>query len=222
MKKFIAILLIYFVTTLNTTAADFSELPYKNISPKSRIYYDEATGHWATKSDKLNLYYTKVNIGEDIYKYINSDETLSFTTECEYEFIYNGSLIGFSNKDLKFYYISLDDNTVLKTELSADEVSDIFKNFQIIPISKFSKNTNAYKLNKTFSKLNVIVINDTDCCFDDYYFSSGNAKFKEFPIRGAVQILSTGMIQFSKNSTTDDSDDKPAHPWFVLLIRNSK
>lgn len=222
MKKFIAIFFIYLITTLNTTAADFTGLPYKNINPKSRIYYDEATGLWTTKSDKSYLYYTKVKVGEDMYEYINSDGTLSFSTECEYEFIYNGSLIGFSNKDMKFYYITYADNSALKTELSSDEVSNIFKGFHVIPISKFSKNTNAYKLNKSSSKLNVMIINDTDKCFDNYNFSSENVKFKELPIKGAIQVLSTGMIQFSKNSHTGDSHDTSSHPWFVLLIRSSK
>ena len=66
---------------------------------------------------------------------------------------------------------------------------------------------------KDFKK-KIIIFNDTDMSFYNYAYSSNNAKYKTYELRGFLKITHKGMIQFSKVGEISKTS-----AWFVLLIR---
>lgn len=213
MKKFF-ISLIFFMFMLNVSAESLPNLKYKNIENNHKIYYDEQTGTWSKISDKKSQnYYIKTKGFGDFYDYLDADKKFVFSTDCEYEFLYKGSLIGYSNKDMKFYDLTFADNKLSKTEIPQDMLETIFPEYKIIAMSDFSPKTNSLKIKKHSGNLKIILLNDTDYSFDNYSFSSGNAKFEKYSLRGFLSVTKPGMIQFSNQKESDNN------LWYMILVR---
>ena len=78
-------------------------IPYKNIKEEDKIKLNNDV--WTNKISRRDSdYFVKiVSDGTGSYsEFYNSDGTFAFTTGCQYEFLYKGDLIGYSNQDLKF------------------------------------------------------------------------------------------------------------------------
>ena len=209
MKKIVLTLLaLSFV--LCASASEYSGLPYKNIKDKSKVSVSQDGMSWTTKfNKKKDLYYVKK--GSEFYL---RDGSPAFSTGCSYMFLTDDNLIGYSIADLKFYEFFFQNGQIAKRELSTKEVQSAFKKYKIVKISDFSQSTNSLKVKKGLGKLKLIVINDTDKDFTSYAFTSGNAKFVQYPATGILKIKKSGMIQLSKNGeNTKDC------PWFILLIK---
>lgn len=207
MKKFLLTLLVFGIC-LSVSASELKNIKYKNLKENSKI---TSVGNSWTKSvnKKSGNYY--ILRSSDFY---NTDETVAYTTDCDYLFINKGRLFGYSNSDLKFYEFIATDGLISKTELSEDEVQALFKKYRIIKVSDFTTTTNSIKIKKKVGKLNLIVLNDTDRLFNNYSFTTGNSKLKKYPLNGMVSISKKGMLLFSKfGENTKDS------PWFVILVR---
>ncbi len=214
MKKILTSFLIMFCTVIFAKASDMPDLKYKNIDIKDKITYDIETNTWAKNTDKKNLnYFMKVKGFGDFYDYLDSEQNFAFTTNCEYELIHNNTLIGYSNRDMKFYEILYDNKTVGKRALTKEEVGAILPEYKIISLSDFSPKTNSLKIKKNFSAMKVFLFNDTEDTFDGYTFTSGNSKFEQYDLRGFLTVYKPGMVQFS---SPDGQNDKR---WYVLLIR---
>ncbi len=200
---------------LSVGAEDLQSIPYKNIKEETKLKVFEDT--WTSKVErKDNDYFIKfISDGTGSYsEFYNSDGSFAFNTGCQYEFIYKGDLIGYSNQDLKFYDFTLADGELTRRELSLEEVQTLFPDYKIIKISEFSPNTNSLKIKKEKLNFKIIVLNDTDRNFYHYSFSSGNAKFKTYPLAGFIDVKKKGMIQFSHFGENTDN-----FPWYILLIR---
>ncbi len=215
MKKIFLSLLIFYGLTLASGAADFESIQYKNIKEEDKIKI--VNDIWTDDvKRKDNDYFVKITSdGSGGYsEFYNSDGTFAFTTGCQYEFIKNGDLIGYSNQDLKFYDYTYADDQLSRRELSEEEIQTLFPDFQIIKISEFSPNTNSLKIKKDKHNLKIILLNDTDRNFYHYGYTTGNSKIKKYPLAGFLKIKKRGMIQFSHFG-----DNTKANPWFVLLVR---
>lgn len=212
MKKIFICFCVFFVSSLNVSANNIPNLGYKNIKNKETISYNQETGVWGKKS-KQNINYTKVKGFGTFYDYLDSNKNYSFSTNCEYEFIYKGRLIGYSNDNMKFYDFTFINGNFEKYELNKDEVEQMLPDYKIITFSDFSKKTNSLKIKKEFGSLKLLLLNDTDKIFDNYSFTTGNAKFLEYSLRGFLEVTKSGMIQFSDNNKNNDK------PWFIILVR---
>ena len=137
-----------------------------------------------------------------------------FSTATEYEFINKGRLIGYSNEDLKFYEFIFQEGLLTQREMTEGEIQELFPKYRIIEISEFSRATNCLKLKKNRGKLKLILLNDTDGYFYNYVFTTNNAKYEKYTLRGFLNITQKGLIHFSY-----DGKDVENTPWFVLLIR---
>ena len=209
MKKFLLVLVLL-SSVLSVSAANISDLPYKSIKDKTDISVSDNGQIWSTKFSKKNSsYYIK---NGDVFCF--PDGTPAFSINSPYMFLLDNRLIGYSNSDLKFYEYSLIDGQPEKRELSIDEVKIAFNKYKIIKISDFNENTNSLKIKKKRGCLKLIILNDTENLFEDYKFSSGNAKFETYPAAGFINVKKAGMIQLSR-----DVEDSKDYPWFVLLIR---
>ena len=214
MKKIILSFCLCLAFILTAHANNFPDTKHKNIGNKEKISYDSVTDTWSKKIDKKSgNYYIKTKGFGDFYDYNDSNGNFAFTTDCEYEFISNNNLIGYSNKDMKFYYITYINGGIAKRELSTEEVKKLFPEYTVITLSQFSQNTYSYKIKKHFGDLKILLLNDSDKTYDNYKFSSGNAKYEQYSLRGFLSVSKQGMIQFSGKETTKDN------PMYVLLVR---
>lgn len=212
MKKLLVSLVILATATLSVNAAD---IQYKNLKEKSKISYNSELDKWSLKKNGDDYYVKTISVGSGSYsEFLNPDESFAFSTDCNYEFIYKGDLIGYSNQDLKFYDFAIINGELTKRELTQDEVQSLFPDYKIIKISEFSPNTNSLKLKKQGHPQKTIILNDTDKTFYHYSFTSGNSKFQTYPLAGFIDISKKGMIQFSHFG-----DNTKDNPWFILLVR---
>lgn len=211
----IVLLFISICFCLSANATELLNLDYKDLKTGSKIQYINA--QWVDKVDKKSKdYFVKKNSGGvfNYSEFYSADDNFMFSTGTQYEFIHKGSLIGYSNSDLKFYEFEMKDNLLSQRELDFEEVQNLFPKFKIIRISDFSSNTNSIKVKKQRGVLNIILYNDTDRYFDNYSFTTNNAKFDNYQLKGFLRINKKGMIQFSKFAESTKN-----YPWFVILVR---
>ena len=214
MKRFLICLMIIFGTSGLVYASNFPDMKYKNINVKDRITYDINSNTWSKYKNKKNTdYFTKIQGFGDFYDYVDSEQNFAFTTNCEYELIHNDTLIGYSNRDMKFYEILYDNNGTGKRALTKEEVQAILPDYKVISLSDFSPKTNSLKIKKNMGALKMFLFNDTDNTFDGFIFTSGNSKFEQYDLRGFITVYKPGMIQFSRLGEQNDKN------WYVLLIR---
>ncbi len=195
--------------------ANMPNMKYKNIPNKQKIGYNTEKDEWTYNIKKSDIYFIKTKGFGDFYDYLDGDKNFAFSTDCEYEFILNGKFIGYSGKDLKFYEFYYRDGVLTKESLLPDIVSKMFSDYKIIKLSSFSKNTNSIKIKKHLSDLNIILLNDSendDITYENYIFTSGNAKFKTYDVNGFLTVLNSGMIQFSRKNDTPEN-------WYIILVR---
>ena len=213
MNKVLAFLLLFFCLSVN--ASEVQEIDYKDLNDGAKIRFEN--GIWSEKVNKKSPdYFVKKSSGGvfDYSEFYSPDDRFMFSTGTQYEFIYKGSLIGYSNSDLKLYEFNLDDKILNQRELELEEVEAIFPKVKLIKISDFSTETNSIKIKKRGRNYNVLLYNDTDRYFNNYAFTSNNAKYKHYPIKGMLEIKKKGMIQFSKFGENTKSS-----PWYVILVR---
>ncbi len=210
MKKII-LLLFMFLFCLKVSAADTKTLPYKNIKQNSHIYYTESDG-WTIKRHK-NVNMSFVRTEKVLFA---DDKDFAFDTNCDYLFITNGVLVGYSASELNFYKFIFNESHeyMLAEAMSQQEVAQMFKEFRIILISDFSSSTNSFVINKKRGKEKIMLLNDTELSFDNYGFTSNNTKYKKYCINNAIEASKKGLIQFSKME-----NDTNNTPWFILLVR---
>ena len=214
MKKILYILFIICIG-LSASAEDLQSIPYKNLEEEAKLKVSDDI--WTTKVTRKDTdYFIKfISDGSGSYsEFYNSDGSFAFNTGCQYEFIYKGSLIGYSNPDLKFYDFTLTNGELVRRELTFEEIQALFPDYKIIKISEFSPNNNSLKIKKDKHNFKIILLNDTDRNFYHYSFTSGNARFKTYPLTGFIDIKKKGMIQFSHFG-----ENTANFPWYILLVR---
>ena len=208
MKK-LFITFFVFLMCLSVFASDVKNLPYGNIKENGKLTITEA-GIWSQKVSRKDTG-SFIRQGNLLKR---QDNSLNIDTKCKFIFLNDGRLFGYDDSIMRFYEFVPSNERVSVKELDIYEVSALFKDFHVIAISDFSKSTNVFKVKKTRGEEKIMLINDTAARFDNYGFSTNNAKYEEYIINNAIGVTKPGMIQFSKS----DEGVKNA-PWFVLLVR---
>lgn len=207
--------LILFSLLIILPSYALEQIDYKNIKNGKKLTFDGSA--WSQKVNKKSDNYFVKKVPEGIMQFsefYSPQNKFVFSTGCQYEFLYKGKLIGYSNQDLKFYEFTINNEILEQRELQENEISEMFEDFRIIKISDFSTATNSLKIKKKKRHLKIILLNDTDRYFNNYAFTSNNSKYEEYELKGFLDITKRGMIQFSQFG--DNSKDKP---WFILLVR---
>lgn len=214
MKRILLSIFISFLLIPTVYAASMPNLKYKNIKEKDKISYDTASEIWSNNYDKKsNKYFTKTKGFGDFYDYLDSNSKFAFSTNCEYEFIYKNNLIGYSNSDMKFYNFTYINNELNKQELTKEEVEAMFPEYKVITFSDFSPKTNSLKIQKHGGNLKILLLNNTNDKYDEFTFTSGNAKFEKYSLKGFITVIKRGMIEFSNSENIDKNN------WYVILVR---
>ena len=157
-KLLISFLLLQFLSG-SAIAEDILSIPYKNIKEKAKLTYQD--GIWSTKVSRKNPeYFIKfISVGTGNYsEFYKSSGAFAFTSGCQYEFIHDGKLIGYSNHDLKFYEIISENGYFINREMAPEEIQELFPDFKIIKITDFSPNTNSLKIKKESRNFKVIIL----------------------------------------------------------------
>lgn len=213
MKKIFLCIFIIFCSICTVHAEKWPDFSYKNIGLKDKITYDIETNTWSKTTGRNNTnYFVKVKGFGEYYDYLDSEENFVFSTNCEYEFIYNNSLIGYSNRDMRFYEILYDNKSIGKRALTKEEVEQLLPDYRILSLSEFSPKTNSLKIKKHNGANKIMLYNDTNYHFDNYTFTSGNTPFEQYSLRGFLTVHKPGMIEFSQLGENNKI-------WYVLLIR---
>ena len=214
MKKFVLAFFILFCTNLSSFSQNIPGFNFKGIDYKNKIFYDLSAGNWSYKDSKADSICFVKKIGfNDFGDFVKSDGSYMFSTNCDFDFIYNSRLIGYSSKDLKFYEFSYDNGQVIKTPLTKEEIHAIIPSYKIAPISMFSQNTNSIRVRKGNGDLKLFVLNDTEDNFSNYEFSAVNSEIKTFDLAGFLKVEKSGLIKF-----TDSSEYAQNSPIYVLII----
>lgn len=214
MKNLLILFLLCFLC-ISVDAKCFKQIEYKNIKNNERIGI--VNNNWSVKiPKKAENYYVKISTNEfsSFSNFYTKENIFKFSTNSHYEFIDKGRLIGYSNFDLKFYEYDFFDEALHQRELTECEIQELFPEYKIVKISEFSDTTNSLKIKKGKKDLKLILLNDTDANYYNYWFSTNNAKFEPYELKGFLNITQKGMIQFSRN---DDNYERNA--WYILLIR---
>ena len=202
------ILFIAFLILLAVPAyAGTKSLPYKELADGGKISVNES-GNWTFKVSKKKPFYKKT---DTLLVYSDSDTV--FDTGCNFLFTDKGRLIGYSQKDLKLYEISVTEGNIEKTELAPEEVSLLFKDYKMVGLSEFSQNTNVY-IFEYKKPARIMLFNDKGETFGNYVFSTGNSRIDTYPINSMVKIKKKGMVQF-----TPSEGDAKNSPWYIILAR---
>ena len=98
--------------------------------------------------------------------------------------------------------------------LIEDEVKALFPKYKIVKISDFDTGTNSLKIKKLGKKMKLLILNDTDKFFYNYAFTTNNAKYDLYELKGFIDIRQKGLIQFSRFGENSKNSN-----WFVLLVR---
>lgn len=213
-NKFCLLIIILFLSILVVKADDFQKIEYKNLKNGAKITFDGV--NWNTKVNrKNNDYYLKQTSADalSLSEIYSPQGEYLFSLGTNYEFINKGSLIGYSNIDLKFYEFEVSNGQLLRRELNESEIQDLFPDFKIIKLMNFSE-TNSYKIKKDKKNLKIIFLNDTNNTFENYWFYTNNSKFEPYLLKGFLNIKKKGMIQFSLFG-----EDSKNEAWFILLVR---
>ena len=215
MKKSFLLLIILLFSVISVQADNYNKIEYKNIKNNQKIAIIQ--NNWTKDNIRNDREHFKKRKSSNIMafsEYCLKNGDLAFSTGADYEFIHKGRFVGYSNLDLKFYEYEYKDSQLLRRELSECEIQELFPDFEIIKISEFSDKTNILKIKKCKKDLKIVLLNDTDASFYNYWFHTNNSHFEPYELKGFLKITKTGMIHFSRN---DDNYKKNA--WFVLLIR---
>ena len=211
MRKILLILFV-FIFCLSVEANELKNVGYKNL--KEGAFLSDCYGYWTTKVNKKNDEYLIKRCNELDTVLYSPDEDIVYFLQTHYEFLHKGSLIGYSNSDLKFYEFEIVDSKLQKRELIPDEVKALFPKYTVIKLSDFSMSTNCLKIKKNKRHLKLIVLNDTNYNLEDYEFTSNNVDFNRFYLKGFLDITKKGMVHLAKTGENTQNC-----PWFVLLIR---
>lgn len=214
MKKVLILSLIFLLCSA-IEAKELKQIEYENIKNNKKITI--INNNWTMNVPRKDKNYFVKKTPSEITTYsnfYNSDDEFKFSTGTDYEFINKGQLIGYSNNDLKFYEYEYVNESLYQRELTEGEVQDLFPEYKVFKISDFSDTTNSLKIKKGKKDLKIILLNDTDASYYNYWFFTNNAEFEPYELKGFLNITKKGLIQFSRN---DDNYERNA--WYVLLIR---
>lgn len=213
MRYFLLVITLFL--TISVNASDFKNVKYEGLEINDKLIFDGVSWSDSVKRKDKNFYIKQKLEGTDSYTEFYSPFTnKSFSTGCQYEFVHKGSLIGYSNYEMKFFEFNFKDGVLIPRILLEDEVATLFPKYKIVKVSQFDNPTNSLKIKKNSRKLKLIVLNDTDRFFYNYAFTTNNAKYDEYKLKGFLDIKKKGLIHFSRFGENSKNTS-----WFVLLIR---
>lgn len=200
MKRIIA--LIFVTLGINSALAyDYnSDIINNKIKDEQQVLYCQKDNTWGANCTDSNFEFTKrITYGSGGYSLYEKDKKI-YDTDTTYEFIHNNKLIGYNSHKLKFYNLIFENDKFQPTELSVEELNELFPDVEIVKVSEF--NNDEITLYKPFFKTKtILLVNDTDKYFYKYQFE--NYKKQDELIRGLIEVSKAQTLVFSHFGSRD-------------------
>lgn len=117
----------------------------------------------------------------------------------QFEFLWNGRLIGYSTADLKFYELVYEDEIFRIKVLSFAQVKEIFPGLEILKLSSVKTDLIVKRL--PFEPKSFMMLNDTDRSFYHYSFEE-DVKF-DAPFNALLTVKTYETLIFSHFGSRD-------------------
>ena len=147
-----------------------NSINFEGVYDNEKIVFSPSANYW-TCSEMFS------SDGIILTKHVlNSEKNSNYTYKCgefnltsDFEFLYDGRLIGVDNNNLKFYEIIYVNNKFEEVPLSYNQLQMLFTDVDVIKISDFSSGT--YTVINNNERKEIILYNDTDEKFNNYAFT---------------------------------------------------
>ncbi len=172
MKKIILTLVWFFLAACGQEYQVPKDILENQITDHAQVFYSPSARIWSNggmMEDRI-MFEKHVSKGSGAYsEYIDANGPALTDFATNFEFLYNGRLIGYNVANFKFSEVIYQDSRFIAVELSIDEVQKIFKGLKI---SKLSAAKNGIlKLRKwPFETKSFLLYNDTEQEFYKYQF----------------------------------------------------
>lgn len=205
MKKFIKIFVVFIMCQGPCSYA----LEYNGVYDNEIVVFSSSALMWCqTPAGKNDISFIKNTSSESgSYSHYVSNCT-DVGLNSNFEFIYDGRLIGVDNENLKYYEIKYQNNELVQTLLSYEQVQEIFSDIDVIKLSDFKRGIYTI-INHSEGKM-VLLYNDSEEKFHKYFVNpAASAACKD--LKGLIKLPQRGKITFSH------SDDKNLNKYIIKV-----
>lgn len=204
MKKFIKFLIVYILCYGLSSYA----FEYNGVYDTQKIIYSPSALMWSqTSSGKNDISFIKNTSSGNYSHYVSNCAEVGLNSN--FEFIYDGRLIGVDNSNLKYYEIEYQNNELIQQLLSYEQIQEIFSDIDVIKLSDFKRGTYTI-INHSENKM-ILLFNDTEDCFDKYFITPEKSIACK-DIKGLIKLPRRGKITFS------DIENKESKK-FIIKVR---
>lgn len=172
------------------------------VNENSQILYSPGGVYWSDGGmveDRI-VFTRHVSSGSGGYSEYTAEKEAPLYLPSNYEFLYEGRLIGYNTANLKFFEARYEDGTFNAVELSAAQIGDLFPGLELLKISEAKDGVLTVKRRPGQVK-SFLLVNDTDRDFHRYSFE--NRKAAE-PFKSLLTVDSFDEIVFSHFGSRDE------------------
>lgn len=195
-KKLVALIMIFFIASCGGAYKLNPEIKDNAIKDGYQAVYSPSGKFWSNGGmvDDRIVFTKSISSGSGSYSEYTAKNWPVIMMPTQYEFIFEGRLIGYSTAELKFYELLMINDNFEAKELPLPHVQEIFKGLEIIPVSSATNNELTIKKLPWQTK-SFLILNDTTEYFYRYDFETA-VKFDE-PFKTLITVDKFETIIFS-------------------------
>lgn len=201
MKRFIICAILLLSSNAVIAYEYSSEFNDSIIKEEQQIKYCPNTQTWGNNCNDENAmeFIKRITYGSGGFSIFEKGKAL-YDTDTTLEFIKNNQLYGYNMHKLKFFNLNFANDKFDKTELSEEQIKELFPNIDIIKVSQFTNGElTLYK--PLFKTITFMLINDTDEFYYKYHLE--NYDKQDELIHGIFEISKAGDYIYSHFGSRD-------------------
>ena len=171
------------------------------VTEGSQVVYSPTAGCWNNggMSEDRIVFSKTVSSGSGSYSEYRADKEAPLFMPTNYEFIYQGRLIGYNRANLKFFEAFYEDGTFGVRELTEKQIAELFPELDLVRISEAEDGVLKIKKYPWQTK-SFLLVNDTD---QDFYRYSFENQSEAQPFKSLLTVRDSGNIVFSHFGSRD-------------------
>lgn len=182
--------------------AVYPQLHQNVVNVENHVVYSPSAHAWNNGMADDRIVFTKsVSAGSGNYSEYSAQGRPLIMMPTQYEFLWNGRLIGYSTANLKFYELMYEEGIFRIKELSFGEVKQIFPDLEIIKLSSAVDNEVCIQ-RWPFEVKSFMLLNDTDETF--YHYSYESKIRPNIPFNSLLTVNAYETIIFSHFASRDE------------------
>lgn len=173
------------------------------INAGNQVVYSPSAHTWnnGDMAEDRIVFTKSVSAGSGNYSEYSAQGRPLIMMPTQYEFLWNGRLIGYSTANLKFYELMYEEGIFRIKELSFGEVKQIFPDLEIIKLSSAVDNEVCIQ-RWPFEVKSFMLLNDTDETF--YHYSYESKIRPNIPFNSLLTVNAYETIIFSHFASRDE------------------